>query len=140
MDKQSIMPSFDVAFLKEVREKINDAAQGLVDYDFLSQLNETIKTVSIAAPQAEGWAVGDKAMNNTLHDHESLKAAPQAAGPVWVRHSQRFPEDWVSVINRNRHTKQVINEFDVEKVEDEFFLMEGGKTIAYSDCEWLDEH
>lgn len=32
-----------IAFLKEVREKINEAAQGLVDYDFLSEINEAIK-------------------------------------------------------------------------------------------------
>lgn len=37
-----------------------------------------------AAPQAEGWAVGDRAMNNMLRDQVTLKAAPQAAGPVVI--------------------------------------------------------
>lgn len=79
---------------------------------------------------------------NAIHAIElALQSAstPPAAGPVWVRHSKKFPEDWISVINRNRHTKQVITEFDVEKAEGEYFLLEGGRTVYYYDCEWLDE-
>lgn len=80
-----------------------------------------------------------EARNEAMLETLETSTAPPAAGPVWVRHSKKFPEDWISVINRNRHTKQVITEFDVEKAEGEYFLLEGGRTVYYYDCEWLDE-
>lgn len=62
-----------------------------------------------------------------------------AEGMRWVKLSTKFPEDWTETIIRHRVSKRLIIEENVKSANPEYFEMEDGETIYYSECEYLDE-
>lgn len=107
MDKQQAA----VALIKQIPQQMNNAAQGLTDYDFLQEVNGFIK------------------------DNPS-GAAPQAVGPVWVKVVDKLPPEgkFVPVRGQNGRYAQGYTDTGIFNITGHFISPKD-----YSLYEWLDE-
>lgn len=74
----------------------------------------------------------------------SLPTSPSSKPEIglrWVPLSNRFPEDYTNSIIRQRSTKRLLTDADIEIADGEWFVMSGPgeDRIYYTECEWLEE-